>query len=75
MRPLFVLIIIIVVEKGGGKNEQKLLTSGGCCPAYVISRHRGGTRDPQPDGPWVTSRPSKMLTGLGKGVLGPSGNS
>lgn len=57
---MFVLIIIIVVEKGG-KNEQKLLTSGGCCPAYVISCSRRGTRDPQPDGLWVTSWQTCLL--------------
>lgn len=66
---MFVLIIIIVVEKGG-KNEQKLLTSGGCCPAYVISCSRGGTRDLWPDGragdftAHVPPPKSKMLTGL-----------
>lgn len=58
---MFVLIIIIVVEKGGEKNEEKLLTSGGWCPAYVISCSRGGTRDPQPDGPWETSRHMRLL--------------
>lgn len=61
---MFVLIIIIVVEEGGEKNEQKLLTSGGCCPVYVISRSRGGTRDPQPDGPWVTSQYMCLLRQL-----------
>lgn len=54
-RPVFVLIIIVVVEKGG-ENEQKLLTSGGRCPAYVIPHSSSRTRDPWPDGPWVTPR-------------------